>query len=159
MPHLEHCTQFWGPQERCSKSGEKPLSFSQGWATSPVKTDWESWDCSAWRKGDSREAFQYLKGFYKKAGEGPFTRVCRDRTSGNGLKLKKGRFRLVVRKKIISCEGSKALEQVTQRDCGLPFLELFKSRLDRGLSNLVQWHVSIHGNFSFSPVEYKMIIY
>jgi len=38
-------------------------------------------------------AFQYLKGSYKKAGEGLFTRVCGDRTRGNRLKLKKGRFR------------------------------------------------------------------
>jgi len=43
-------------------------------------------------------AFQYLKGAYKKAGEGLFTRVCGDRTRGNGFKLKEGRFRLEIRK-------------------------------------------------------------
>jgi len=35
-------------------------------------------------------AFQYVKGTYKKAGEGLFTRVCSDRTRGNGFKLKEG---------------------------------------------------------------------
>ena len=39
-------------------------------------------------------AFQYLKGAYKKAGEGVFTRACSYRTRGNGFKLKEGKFRL-----------------------------------------------------------------
>jgi len=45
-------------------------------------------------QGDLRAAFQYLKGAYTKDGEGLFTRVCSDRTRGNGCKLKEGRFRL-----------------------------------------------------------------
>ena len=43
--------------------------------------------------GDLIATFQYLKGAYKKAGEGLFTRACSDRTRGNGFKLKEGRFR------------------------------------------------------------------
>lgn len=39
-------------------------------------------------------AFQYLKGTYKKAGEGLFRRVCGDRTRGKGLKLKKAGLKL-----------------------------------------------------------------
>ena len=35
--------------------------------------------------GDLRAVFQYLKGAYKKAGEGLFTRTCSDRTRGNGF--------------------------------------------------------------------------
>ena len=48
--------------------------------------------------GDLLAACQYLKGTYRKAGEGLFTRECSDRTRGNGFKLKEGRFRLEVRK-------------------------------------------------------------
>ena len=47
-------------------------------------------------------AFQYLKGAYKKAREGLFTRACSDRTRGNGFKLKGGRFRLDIRKKFFT---------------------------------------------------------
>jgi len=41
--------------------------------------------------------FQYLKGAYRKDGEGLFTRVCSDRTWGNSFKLNEGRFRLDIR--------------------------------------------------------------
>jgi len=47
-------------------------------------------------------AFQCLKGGYKKEGGGLFSTVCYDRTRGNGLKLKEGRFRLDVRKKLFN---------------------------------------------------------
>jgi len=49
-------------------------------------------------RGDLTAAFQYLMGSYRKDGEGLFTRVCSDRTRGNGSKLKEGRFRLAIRK-------------------------------------------------------------
>ena len=49
-------------------------------------------------QGNLIAAFQYLKGAYKKAGEGLFTRAGRDRTRDNGFKLKEGRLRLDVRK-------------------------------------------------------------
>ena len=41
--------------------------------------------------------FQYLKGAYKKAGEGILIRARSDRTRGNGFKLEEGRFRLDIR--------------------------------------------------------------
>ncbi|KAK4832181.1 hypothetical protein QYF61_020961 [Mycteria americana] len=53
-------------------------------------------------QGDLIAAFQYLKGAYKKAGEGLFTRACMGRTRGNGFKLKEGRFRLHIRKKFFT---------------------------------------------------------
>jgi len=50
-------------------------------------------------RDDLLAAFQFLKGAYRKDGEGLLTRVCSDRTRGNGFKLKKGRFKLDIRKK------------------------------------------------------------
>ena len=52
-------------------------------------------------QGDFIVAFQYLKGAYRKVEEGPFIRECRDRKRGNGFKLKEGRFRLGIKKKIL----------------------------------------------------------
>ena len=47
-------------------------------------------------------AFQYLKGMYKQEGERLFTRVDSDRTRGNGLKLRQGRFRLDIRREFFT---------------------------------------------------------
>jgi len=58
--------------------------------------------------------FQYLKGSYRREGNRLFSRVCHDRTRGNGFKLKEGRFRLDIRKKSFYSEGSEAMERVAQ---------------------------------------------
>jgi len=73
-----------------------PRRWSEGWSTSPTRTGWGSWGCSAWRRegcGVTLEQLPVPEGVYRKDGEGPFTRVCSDRTRGNGSKLKEGRFR------------------------------------------------------------------
>ena len=46
-----------------------------------------------WLRGDLIAAYQFLKGAYRKDGEGLFIRECSDRTRGNGFKLKEGQFR------------------------------------------------------------------
>jgi len=42
-------------------------------------------------QGDLIAAFLYLKGSYRNEGDRLFSRVCGDRTRGNGFKLKEGR--------------------------------------------------------------------
>ena len=48
------------------------------------------------------EAFQYLKGAYRKDGEGLFLRAGSNKTRGNDFKLEEGRLKLDIRK---VCEG------------------------------------------------------
>ena len=68
-------------------------------------------------RGDLIAAFQYLKGAYKWE-EGPlFERADNNRTRGNGLKLKEGRFGLDVRGKFFTKSGE-VLERAAQRGCG-----------------------------------------
>lgn len=59
--------------------------------------------------------FQYLMGFYKKAGEGLLTRICSGSTRNNRYKLKEERFRFNIGKKN-RCEGDKTVEQVAKGD-------------------------------------------
>jgi len=88
-------------------------------------------------QGDLLAAFQYLKGAYRKHGEGLFTRVCSDRTRGNSFKLKEGRFRLDIRKKLFTMRVVEHWHRLPREAVAAPSLEVFKARLDGALSNLV----------------------
>ncbi|GAB0191423.1 hypothetical protein GRJ2_001607600 [Grus japonensis] len=97
--------------------------------------------------GDLIAAFQYLKLInylyneviitYKKAGVGLFTRVCSDRTKGNGLKLKEDRFRSDFRKKFFTMWVVRHWNRLPREAVDAPSLQAFKARLDGALGNLV----------------------
>jgi len=81
--------------------------------------------------GDLTAAFHYLKGAYRKAGENIFSRACCDRTMRNGFKLREGRFRLDIRKKLFYHEGGEILDQVAQRGSGQPILGNIQGQVGR----------------------------
>ena len=62
--------------------------------------------------------------------------MCSNRTRGNGCKLKEGRFSLDIRKKFFILRVVRHWNRLP-RVVDVPSLEVFKARLDRGLSNLV----------------------
>jgi len=88
-------------------------------------------------RGDLIAAFQYLKGAYRKDGEGLFTRVCSDSTRRNDCKLKEGRFRFDIRKKFFTMRVVKHWNRLPREVVDAPSLEVFKATLDGALSNLV----------------------
>ena len=122
--------------ERVQRGATKIVKLKEhlSYAERPRELGWFSLEKRLW--GDLIAAFQYLKGTYRKARGGLFTRACGDRTRGNGFKLKEGRFRLGVRKlltvRVVGHWNRLPLEVVDA-----PSLELFKARLDGALSNLV----------------------
>ncbi|PKU41620.1 hypothetical protein llap_8072 [Limosa lapponica baueri] len=87
--------------------------------------------------GDLIAAFQYLKGAYRRDGEGLFIRVWSERARGNGFKLKEGRFRLDIRKKFFSVRVVRHWNRLPREAVDALSLEVFKIRLDGALSNLV----------------------
>ncbi|KFW04440.1 hypothetical protein N327_09952, partial [Fulmarus glacialis] len=144
--HLEHCVQLWGPQH---KKDMDLLERVQGRATKLIRgLEHLSYEDRLTQLGlfslekkklqrDLIAAFQYLKGAYRKAGEGLFTKACSHRTRGKGFKLKEGRFRLDIRKKFFTMRVVRCWNRLPREVVDAPFLEVFKARLDGALSNLV----------------------
>ena len=94
--------------------------------------------------GDLIAAFQYLKGVYKQEGEQLSSRVDSDRTKGNGLKLRQGRFRLDIRRNFFTQKVVTHWNRVPKEAVDAPSLETFKARLDVALGSLVWWLVTVH---------------
>ncbi|GAB0175997.1 hypothetical protein GRJ2_000064900 [Grus japonensis] len=145
-PHLEYCIQLWGPQHkkdmelleqvqrRATKltGGLEHLSYEDrlrelGLFSLEKRRLW----------GDLMAAFQYLKGAYRKDAEGLFTKARTDRTRGNDFKLKEGRFRLYIRKKLFTVRVVRYWNRLPGEVVDAPSLEVFKARLDGDLGNVV----------------------
>ncbi|KAK4823942.1 hypothetical protein QYF61_008328 [Mycteria americana] len=78
-----------------------------------------------------------LKGDYKKDGERLFIRECRDRMRGEAFKLKKGSFRLDIRKKFFTVRVVRHWNRLPREVVDALSLEVFKARLDEALSKLI----------------------
>ena len=73
-------------------------------------------------------AFQYLQGAARK--NRLFSRVCCDRTRGNGFKPKEGRFRLDIRKKSFTVRVVRHWHRLHREVVDAPSLETLRVRVE-----------------------------
>ncbi|GAB0189066.1 mitochondrial enolase superfamily member 1 [Grus japonensis] len=145
-PHLEYCIQLWGPQYRrdielLEGVQRRAMKLTGGMEHLSYEDRLRGLGLFSLEKrrlqGDLTAAFQYLKGAYRQDGEGLFIRECSDRTRGNGFKMKEGRFRLDVRKKFFTVRVVRYWNRLPRQAVEAPPLEVFKTRLDGALGNVV----------------------
>ena len=137
--YLEYCIQMRSPQYRrdvdlleCIQ--RRATKMIQGMEHLSYEDRLRVLGLFSLEKAAKGVGIQYLRGGYRKEVDGFFSRVCCDRTRGNGFRLKEGRFRLGINKKFFTIRVVRHWNRLPRDVVDSPSLETLRKG---ALSNLI----------------------